>query len=180
MRYPICACTRRRRWPCEASRFNSLSPKWRGPALAQAQKGPRIPNSNDLTILVRTTVIALNQANRTGNYTVFRDLGSANFRSANTPARLGEIFATLRKRNLNLAGIVLFNPQYKTKTIIDKTGMLRMAGKFPTAPFSVHFDLAYQWAGGRWRLFGIWVDTKSATAATPPAAQKTPGFKSAQ
>ena len=149
---------------------------WSGPALAQAQKGPRIPNSNDLTILVRTTVIALNQANRTGNYTVFRDLGSANFRSANTPARLGEIFATLRKRNLNLAGIVLFNPQYKTKTIIDKTGMLRMAGKFPTAPFSVHFDLAYQWAGGRWRLFGIWVDTKSATAATP-AAQKTSGFK---
>ena len=107
---------------------------------------------------------------------MFRDLGSANFRSANTPARLGEIFATLRKRNLNLAGIVLFNPQYKTKTIIDKTGMLRMAGKFPTAPFSVHFDLAYQWAGGRWRLFGIWVDTKSATAATP-AAQKTSGFK---
>jgi hypothetical protein len=139
---------------------------WSGPTLAQLV--PRVPDNNALTILVRNTISALNQANRTGNYTVFRDLGSANFRNGNTPARLAGIFAKLRKRNLDFSPIVLFNPQFKTKPIIDKTGMLRMAGEFPTKPLSVQIDLAYEWASGRWLLYGIWVGTKPAavTATT--------------
>lgn len=146
---------------------------WSGSAFAQL--APRLPDNNALTILVRNTISALNQANRTGNYTVFRDLGSANFRNGNTPARLAGIFAKLRKRNLDLAPIVLFNPQFKTQPIIDKTGMLRMTGKFPTKPLSVQFDLAYQWTGGRWLLYGIWMGTKPAASAAE--ASKTPSFK---
>lgn len=141
---------------------------WSGPALAQLV--PRMPDNNALTILVRNTISALNQANKTGNYSVFRDLGSLNFRNANTPARLAGIFAELRKRNLDFSPIVLFNPQYKTQPIIDNKGLLRMAGEFPTKPLSVQFELAYQLAGGRWLLYGIWVGTKTAAAT----ARKTP------
>lgn len=144
---------------------------WSGPALAQI--GPRMPDNDALTILVRNTISALNQANMTGNYTVFRDLGSANFRNSNTPARLAGIFTRLRKRNLDLSPIVLFNPQFKEGPLIDKSGILRMAGQFPTTPISVQFDLAYEWSDGRWLLFGIWVNPKPAAAAAP----KTPRFE---
>ena len=43
----------------------------------QAQ-GPRltVPTDDVLLILIRATLIALNQANVTGNYTVLRDLGA--------------------------------------------------------------------------------------------------------
>jgi len=139
---------------------------WSGPVMAQL--APQMPDKNGLAILVRNTISALNQANKTSNYTVFRDLGSASFRNGNTPARLAGIFATLRKRNLDLAPIVLFNPQFKAQPIIDKTGMLRMAGNFPTKPLSVQFDLAYQWAGGHWLLFGIWVGTKPTAPIAAP------------
>lgn len=148
---------------------------WGGSALAQLT--PRMPDKKALTILVRNTIAALNQANRTGNYTVFRDLGSASFRIGNTPARLAGIFTKLRKRNLDLSPIVLFNPQFKEGPLIDNTGMLRMAGKFPTKPLSVQFDLAYQWAGGQWLLYGIWVGTKPAAAAPASAKQKTLNFQ---
>ena len=42
-------------------------------------------------MLIRTTLLALNQAVQTGNFTVLRDLGSPDLQSANSPAQLGII-----------------------------------------------------------------------------------------
>jgi hypothetical protein len=48
---------------------------------------------NGVIILIRSTLLALDHANKTGNYTVLRDLGSPGFQT-NTDARLAEIFAS--------------------------------------------------------------------------------------
>ncbi len=48
--------------------------------------------------LIRSTLITLNDANRSGNYTVLRDLASPEFQGNNTAADLSQIFADLRKR----------------------------------------------------------------------------------
>jgi len=48
---------------------------------------------NGVLILIRSALIALDQANKTGNYTVMRDLGAPGFQ-VNSAARLAEIFAT--------------------------------------------------------------------------------------
>ena len=149
-----------------------LFPLCAGEAGAQTQRPP-VPDRNEITILARTTITALNHANRTGNYTVFRDLGSPDFQKANTSAGLAEIFGTLRKRDLDLASIVLFNPQFTKPPAIDKRGMLRLTGFFPTKPLAVNFDLAYQSIAGRWRLFGISVSTTP--ASNPGATPAVPG-----
>ena len=47
---------------------------------------------NGVLILVRSSLLALDHANKTGNYTVLRELGSPQFQM-NTDARLAEIFA---------------------------------------------------------------------------------------
>jgi hypothetical protein len=134
----------------------------------RAQSAPQIPDANGLTILVRTTIIALNHANRTGNYTVFRDLGTPGFQKANTAAKLAEIFANLRKLDLDFRSIVLFNPQFTKKPALNNQRMLRLTGFFATSPLRVHFDLAYEWIENRWLLFGIAVQTRQA----PVAAKK--------
>lgn len=131
-----------------------------------AQSAPQLPDANGLTILVRTTVIALNHANRTGNYTVFRDLGSPGFQKANTAAKLASIFANHRAQNLDFGPIALFNPNFTKQPALDKQRMLRLTGFFPTKPLRVQFDLVYQWIEKRWRLFGIAVQTKQTTAGT--------------
>lgn len=142
------------------------------PALAQTSQGARIPDQNGLAILIRTTLSALNDANRTGNYTVFRDLGSPSFRNANSSARLAEIFSSLRRKNLNLAPIVIVQPRLAKPASIDGRGLLHVQGVFPTRPLNVKFEMLYQRVENDWRLFGVHVDTPTAAAAAGQAQPK--------
>jgi hypothetical protein len=127
-------------------------------------------------ILIRETLIALDQANKTGNYTVLRDLGSPDFQ-ANSAARLAEIFAQHRKDNIDLSGVAVIDPQLTLLPQIEGNGLMHMAGFFPSVPTQVNFELAYAPVGGRWRLFALSVSFGQAapTAPEPPPAAAPPG-----
>ncbi len=126
-------------------------------------------------------MLALDQANKTGNYTVLRDLGAPGFQ-INTAARLAEIFAKQRSDNLDLSGVAVIDPQLSPLPEIEPNGMMRMAGFFPSVPSQVNFELAFAPVNGQWRLFGISVSIgQSAPAAPeppppppPPTRQKQP------
>jgi len=57
---------------------------------------PKMPDQYKLNLLIRTTIIAINQANKTGNYTVVRDLAAPDFQNVNSAEKLAEIFTGLR------------------------------------------------------------------------------------
>ena len=124
-----------------------------------------------MLILIRSTLLALDQANKTGNYTVLRDLGSPDFQ-ANTAAQLADIFAQQRRDNIDLSGVAVIEPQLTLLPQIEANGMMHMAGFFPSVPTQVNFELLYAPVGGRWRLFGLSVSFGQATPAAPqpPAA----------
>lgn len=109
---------------------------------------------NGVLILVRSTLLALDHANRTGNYTVLRDLGARGFQ-ANTASRLAEIFAGQRADGLDLGGVAVLEPQLTLLPQIEPNGMLHMAGFFPSVPSQVSFEMLFQAEGGEWKLFGI-------------------------
>jgi len=143
---------------------------------SQAPKPAQI-DRNGVLILVRTTLLALDQANKTGNYTVLRDLGAPDFQ-ANSAAQLAEIFAQQRKDNVDLSGVAVIDPQLTLLPQIEGNGLMRMAGFFPSVPTQVNFELLYAPVGGRWRLFGLSVSfgqaAPAAPQAPPPAAQQPP------
>jgi hypothetical protein len=144
---------------------------------AQAPKPAQI-DRNGVLILIRSSLLALDQANKTGNYTVLRDIGAPGFQS-NTAARLGEIFAKLRSDNLDLSGVAVIDPQLSLLPQIEANGLMHMAGFFPSVPNQVNFDLAFAPVNGQWRLFGISVSIGQSgpvapTPPEPPAAQKQP------
>src|SRR6202012_5427290 len=128
-------------------------------------------------ILIRSTILALDQANKTGNYTVLRDLGAPGFQ-ANNAARLAEIFATQRRDNLDLSGVAVIDPQLTVLPEIEANGLMRMAGFFPSVPSQVNFDLLFAPVDGQWRLFGISVKVGLSApvgpATPPPAAAAEP------
>lgn len=130
---------------------------------------------NGVVILIRSTLLALDQANKTGNYTVLRDIGAPGFQS-NTAARLGEIFAKLRNDNLDLSGVAVIDPQLNLLPQIEANGLMRMAGFFPSVPTQVNFDLAFAPVNGQWRLFGLSVSI----GQTAPAAPEPPAPSTAQ
>jgi hypothetical protein len=128
---------------------------------------------NGVLILVRSTLLALDQANKTGNYTVLRDLGAPGFQ-ANNAARLAEIFAKQRNDNLDLSGVAAIDPQLSLLPQIEANGLMRMAGFFPSVPAQVNFELAFAPVNGQWRLFGLSVSVGQAAPAAPPTPAAPP------
>jgi hypothetical protein len=158
---------------------SAQAPKQQQPAPRQPQQQPAAPkpaqiDRNGVLILIRETLLALDQANKTGNYTVLRDLGAPEFQ-ANSAARLAEIFAQQRRDNVDLSGVAVIDPQLTLLPQIEENGMMRMAGFFPSVPTQVNFELLYAPVGGRWRLFGLSVSFGQAAPAAPqPPAPVAP------
>jgi hypothetical protein len=148
---------------------------FRAQAEAPSAPKPAQIDRNGVLILIRSSLLALDQANKTGNYTVLRDIGAPGFQS-NSAARLGEIFAKLRNDNLDLSGVAVIDPQLNLLPQIETNGLMRMAGFFPSVPTQVNFDLLFAPVNGQWRLFGISVSIGQSgpAAPEPPSAQKQP------
>lgn len=139
-----------------------------------------IPDAYKLNMLIRTTLIALSQANETGNYSVLRDLGTPQFQAMNTDARLGEIFSALRRRALDFSPVLFFEPKLVREPAIQANGILRLTGYMDTRPERVLFDMGFENIAGAWKLAAIIVDMQNApaqsseqkpAATAPPAAQ---------
>jgi hypothetical protein len=130
---------------------------------------------NGTLMLVRSTLLALDQANKTGNYTVLRDVGAPGFHSGNTAARLTEIFAKLRNDRLDLSGVAVLDPQFSLLPQIEPNGLMHMTGFFPSVPSQVSFELLFAPVDSRWRLFGISVNVAQSAPVAPSSAQAPPG-----
>ena len=124
-------------------------------------------DKNSALILIRGALIALQQANQTGNYTVLYKLSAPGFQSMNSPERLSQIFANLRAKNFDLSGILVLEPQLTVLPELYSNGTLRMAGFFPSVPIQVFFELQFTPAEGQWRLLAISVNLGGATPAAP-------------
>jgi len=144
-----------------------------GPAVAQnvvevpiaRQPQVAMPGAEKIVLLVRISLITLDDALRTGNYTVLRDMGAPAFREANSAARLSRIFSDLAAKNVDLASVAVIAPQLSEKPGLDQEkGMLHLKGYFPGRPVQINFDLLYQAVAGRWRLFGISVQPGTLTS----------------
>jgi hypothetical protein len=133
---------------------------------AQQQQPAAPPVSTEQTLyLIRSTLLTLNDANRSGNYTVLRDLGAPDFQARNTAADLSQSFSNLRRRNFDLYGAALLAPQLTAVPALDQRGFLHLTGFFPTRPQQIDFDLLFQDVGNQWRLFGIAINTPQASTA---------------
>jgi hypothetical protein len=129
------------------------------PAPAVNGNRPAMPDEAKMMILIRTTVLALNEANKTNNYSVLHQLGAPGFQRGNSPERLSEIFAAMRERNLDLGPVAIIPPKLFREPAIDERGRLLLTGFFPSRPEQVNYDLAFEMVDGDWRLFGIGVNT---------------------
>jgi hypothetical protein len=148
---------------------------------AVAEAAPAAPkpaqiDRNGVLILVRSVLLALDQANKTGNYTVLRDMGAPGFQT-NTAARLSEIFAKLRNDKVDLSGVAVIDPQLSLLPQIEASGMMHMSGFFPSVPSQVNFELLFAPVDSQWRLFGISVNIGQSGPVAPappppPAAAK--------
>ena len=131
---------------------------------AEAKSPLGVPNIYELTILVNETLTALNNANRTGNYSVLRDLGSKSFKRLNSKAQLAKIFAGQRNRQLDISAALLYSPVFTSPPKINQKGLLHLKGHIPTEPFHLKFVLIFDKSKHHWQI----VTLSIAPAIKPP------------
>src|SRR5262249_48828091 len=91
------------------------------------QQQPQVQVSVEQALyLIRSTLLTLNDANRSGNYTVLRDLAAPDFQGHNTAADLSQSFSDLRRRNFDLFGAALLAPQLTAVPALDSEKRLRL------------------------------------------------------
>ena len=132
-----------------------------------------VPQAEVLLVLIRSALIALDHANKTGNYSVLRELGGPALQT-HSSGQLANLFANLRNQNVDLLATAVITPQLTKQPTISAQGQLILAGVFPTKPQSVAFDIVYQPVQGQWRLFGMNVAVTAAPADSTPATPPLP------
>lgn len=163
--------------PAPAAKPSKPQPQTAKPSAKPQAAKPQLgmPDAEKIVLLLRNTLITLNDALQTGNFTVLRDRAAPGFRDANSAAKLGQAFSDLAARRIDLSTVSVSTPQLTENPAIDQQqGMLRLKGYFPLRPTPVTFEVLYQSVDGRWRLFGLSV--QPASAVPPPrAATGMPG-----
>ena len=114
--------------------------------------------------LARSTLMALNDANRTGNYSVLRDLASPAFQSVNSPAALARIFEGLRREHVDLSVAALVAPVWDAPPAFSRDGLYRIAGHYRAGRHLVRFSLAFVLIDESWRLIEIGVRAEQVQA----------------
>jgi hypothetical protein len=126
------------------------------PAAAQN----KVPDERVLEALVKATLLSFNDANVTGNYTVFHAKLSKPFRQQFTPERLQSTFKDFASKDIDFDIIAAYKPEPR----VDEAGKLLVKGWFPTEPVRVVYDLEFIPSDGEWKLISINVKTEKAPA----------------
>lgn len=152
------------------------------PASAQVQQAPPtvqppasarpVPDALEMSKLIWSTILAVDHANRSGNYSVLRDLGSQGFQINNNAATLGEVFTGIRNSRIDLSNALLVPPTYTEAPRQIREDVFEVKGMFQLRPTSIYFDIYYQWEQGRWKLFGIDIQPLEMAGAAPGTPQE--------
>jgi hypothetical protein len=151
---PPAAATKPAAAPNETS---TQAPPGGGPLAKPLQQAAQqsAPSTELAVELVRSTLLAFNDANLTGNYDVLYALAAPIFQHDVDTAKLRDSFKSFRDHKLDLSAIAVLTPGFVKPPEIDKDGFLRVAGAFPSQPLQLNFSLAYQMIDGRWRYAGL-------------------------
>ena len=152
--------------PANAQQAQAMTPSVQPPPSMRPT-----PSTLELSKLIWSTVAAVDHANRSGNYSVLRDISSQGFQVNNNAAQLAQVFAGLRALDIDLSNALLVPPTYNTAPQMVREDVFRVQGVFQLRPISIGFDLYFQWEQGRWKLFGIDLQPLQMTTTAPSAVQ---------
>ncbi len=156
------------------------------PTAQPPQSAVPVPGQLELSQMLWSSILAVDHANQSGNYSVLRDMSSQGFQISNNAANLAQAFSGLRNQRVNLTDALLVPPTYIDAPRIVQDNVLRLRGVFQIRPNSIYFDVHYIWEQGRWKIYGIELQAvqmlesmpdPQAPAATQPQQQPAPAAR---
>ena len=125
-----------------------------------AQAEDTVPSPLKQEILIKTSLLTLNDANLTGNYTVLHAKLAKPFREQFNPERLQQVFKPFADKKLDLGPIAGKPPIVTADTLIDKRGALVLRGYFDTSPSRVYYEFDFVPSESEWKPIKLNVSVK--------------------
>lgn len=163
-------------WPAERWPLDYPLAPW--PSVQTSEKPrvnqPAMPDADNMLILIRTSLLTLNDAIQTGNFTVLRDRLAPSVRNKNSTHTFHRIFGRLIEQKMDLRAAAVVTPEITAVPDIDQNGRLTLKGVF-RAPdrTGVQFQLVFERAEDEWRLYGASIDMVPAADIVGTAQRRT-------
>jgi hypothetical protein len=125
-----------------------------------AQAEDKVPSPLLQEILIKTSLLTLNDANLTGNYTVLHAKLAKPFREQFNPDRLKQVFKPFADKKLDLGPIAAKPPIATADTLIDNRGALVLRGYFDTSPSRVYYEFDFIPSENEWKPIKLNVNVK--------------------
>lgn len=125
---------------------------------SQTNSPPPAIDKTGLLILIRQTLTALDLSNKSGNYTILREISAPGFSASNDSIRLSNIFKRQRESGIDYSETLVKEPQFDTAPEITREGYLHFKGFYPSYPKRIKFEMLFAAVHGHWKLFGISAD----------------------
>jgi hypothetical protein len=119
-----------------------------------------VPDPTEQEALIKTTLLAFNRANVTGNYTAFHASLAKVARDRFGPDQLADIFKEFRIKHIDIDVISREKPMPAEAAAINDDGILTLKGSFRTRKGLVVYDLMFDQSEGQWKPGAVQVDTK--------------------
>jgi hypothetical protein len=129
-------------------------------AVAGTASAQAMPTPLTQEVLIKASLLTLNDAIVTDNFTVLHARMSKPFRDQFPPDRLRGIFKSFVDGHADFDLIVAKAPIAVGESKIDAEGVLRLSGYFDTTPKKLNYDLGYIRSEGDWKLSKLNVDIK--------------------
>ncbi len=127
-------------------------------AAASAQSSA-LPTPKVEEVMVKTSLLTLNDANLTGNYDVLYAKMAKPFRDRFSAETLKRAFQSFAGHHIDaIAGMAIVPTD---KPAIDDKGALLLRGYFDTAPSRLSYELDYAVSEGEWKLIAIDVKVRA-------------------
>lgn len=120
-----------------------------------------MPNAFLQEILIKTSLLTLNDANLTDNYTVLHAKLAKPFREQFSPDQLKQRFKGFAEKKVDWGLIAAKPPIATSETEIDNRGALLLRGYFDTKPKRVICELDFLPSEGEWKPIKLIVIVKS-------------------
>jgi hypothetical protein len=137
--------------PVQAAQANSLAPTRSASPVSQQDQ--------QAAFLVRSTLMALNDANRSGNYSVLRDLAGPRFQERNSVLRLREVFHAFREAGVDLSPAGMMPSSLSRMETRANDGIMTLEGALPmgdeNARQRLRFAMEFEPIAGHWRLLTL-------------------------
>ena len=129
---------------------------------APATAEDKVPSELLQEILIKTSLLTINDANVSGNYAVLHAKLAKPFREQFSPERLKKVFKPFADQKIDWGVIATKPPVATTESKIDERGALVLRGYFDTRPSRIRYELDFLPSEGEWKPIKLNVHVKPA------------------